>query len=479
MSEFLVPMKSKRVKQDSTDESSPHSSSTTADASNTEKDGHNSSTVGDSHGIEESVSVEDHFEDLAIQEWDSETETKPYISPLTEDSGPPVLDTTEGRLKEFLHITSSESIASTEDSLKKAHTILNEAIKKSQLYLEKGFGDISKTGSTTTEEKPVSYAINPLYAASTEDIQLDLAEALSKTDSTTTEEKPVSYAINPLYAASTEDIQLDLAEALSKTDSTTTEEKPVSYAINPLYAASTEDIQLDLAEALSRTDSTTTEEKPVRFAINPLYAASTEDIQLDLAEALSRTDSTTTEEKPVSYAINPLYAASTEDIQLDVAEALLKTDSTTTEEKPITGSCNIKPSWTALTEDIQLGLAGAPKTDSTSTEKIPMHRVHPMDYPLLKRFVELGGDEATGVETIIRLRAMLEQKRSLTKLTQKLRELQRCKEESRRACKYARRILKRKGKKRNASHAARLECIRAEWVEALSQLKEMKNQLLQ
>ena len=443
MSEFLVPMKSKRVKQDSTDESSPHSSSTTADASNTEKDGHNSSTVGDSHGIEESVSVEDHFEDLAIQEWDSETETKPYISPLTEDSGPPVLDTTEGRLKEFLHITSSESIASTEDSLKKAHTILNEAIKKSQLYLEKGFGDISKTGSTTTEEKPVSYAINPLYAASTEDIQLDLAEALSKTDSTTTEEKPVSYAINPLYAASTEDIQLDLAEALSK------------------------------------TDSTTTEEKPVRFAINPLYAASTEDIQLDLAEALSRTDSTTTEEKPVSYAINPLYAASTEDIQLDVAEALLKTDSTTTEEKPITGSCNIKPSWTALTEDIQLGLAGAPKTDSTSTEKIPMHRVHPMDYPLLKRFVELGGDEATGVETIIRLRAMLEQKRSLTKLTQKLRELQRCKEESRRACKYARRILKRKGKKRNASHAARLECIRAEWVEALSQLKEMKNQLLQ
>ena len=443
MSEFLVPMKSKRVKQDSTDESSPHSSSTTADASNTEKDGHNSSTVGDSHGIEESVSVEDHFEDLAIQEWDSETETKPYISPLTEDSGPPVLDTTEGRLKEFLHITSSESIASTEDSLKKAHTILNEAIKKSQLYLEKGFGDISKTGSTTTEEKPVSYAINPLYAASTEDIQLDLAEALSKTDSTTTEEKPVSYAINPLYAASTEDIQLDLAEALSK------------------------------------TDSTTTEEKPVRFAINPLYAASTEDIQLDLAEALSRTDSTTTEEKPVSYAINPLYAASTEDIQLDVAEALLKTDSTTTEEKPITGSCNIKPSWTALTEDIQLGLAGGPKTDSTSTEKIPMHRVHPMDYPLLKRFVELGGDEATGVETIIRLRAMLEQKRSLTKLTQKLRELQRCKEESRRACKYARRILKRKGKKRNASHAARLECIRAEWVEALSQLKEMKNQLLQ
>ena len=71
-------------------------------------------------------------------------------------------------------------------------------------------------------------------------------------------------------------------------------------------------------------------------------------------------------------------------------------------------------------------------------------KVHPLDFCLLKSFVEFGGDVVTGSKAITGLRTLLEQKQKLTKLTHKLHDLYQCKINRQKAHRYVRVMLKRK-----------------------------------
>ena len=143
----------------------------TVDTPNVGKDSHVGAASGGSLDIEESGDIATQFEVLEIEDYSDYSEAPAYWTFFADDIGQQFSkEVVERKLKEFLHISSRESIATAKDSLKKAHAKLNEAIEKSQLLFRNTFSDIvSKVESTRTEEMSVMSMINPSCIVLSED----------------------------------------------------------------------------------------------------------------------------------------------------------------------------------------------------------------------------------------------------------------------------------------------------------------------
>ena len=138
-----------------------------------------------------------------------------------------------------------------------------------------------------------------------------------------------------------------------------------------------------------------------------------------------------------------------------------KADSTTsvTEEKPVI--CTMNQSCTDLTDDL--------------LQQLPVY-IHPSDFCLLKSFIEFGGEVATGVEAITGLRALLEEKRRLTKLTLKLHDLCYWSIDCQRARWYIRAILKRRQLKLGPRGDKFIMCMKSmskAWLELFQHIAEL------
>jgi len=108
-----------------------------------------------------------------------------------------------------------------------------------------------------------------------------------------------------------------------------------------------------------------------------------------------------------------------------------------------------------------------------------VHRLNRGNHHLLKSFVECGGDVATGIKTINRLRALLEVRQQLTLAIRQMHQLKRWQDESERAHRYARKIQKRKELNLDprAGYVARVDSMRKEWLKFLVSVGELKKQL--